>query len=104
MRIPKATLANVAFGGVFFMKRNFYIFSNGRLHRKENTLFFTNEQGEKKVIPIETVRSLYVFGEADFNVKFLDFLTQHEIMLHVFNYYGFYSGSIFPEKLYFPEK
>jgi len=80
------------------MKRNFYIFSNGRLHRKENTLFFTAESGERKIVPIETVHSLYVFGEADFNVKLLDFLTQHEVMLHVFNYYGFYSGSYIPRE------
>jgi CRISPR-associated protein Cas1 len=80
------------------MKRNFYIFSNGRLQRKENTLFFVSESGERKIVPIETVRSLYVFGEADFNVKMLDFLTQHEIMLHVFNYYGFYSGSYVPRE------
>ena len=80
------------------MKRNFYIFSNGRLHRQENTLFFTSESGERKIVPIETVRSLYVFGEADFNVKLLDFLTQHEVMLHVFNYYGFYSGSYIPRE------
>ncbi|MCK4313070.1 MAG: type I-B CRISPR-associated endonuclease Cas1 [Candidatus Cloacimonetes bacterium] len=80
------------------MKRDFYIFSNGRLHRKENTLFFTNEEGAKKVIPIETVRSLYVFGEVDFNVKFMDFLTKHEVLMHIFNYYGFYSGSYIPRE------
>ena len=80
------------------MKRNFYVFSNGRLHRKENTLFFTNEKGNRKIVPIETVRSLYLFGEVDFNVKLMDFLTKHEVMLHVFNYYGYYSGSYIPRE------
>ncbi len=80
------------------MKRDFFIFSNGRLHRKENTLFFTNNEGSKKAIPVETVRNLYVFGETDFNTKFFNFLSQNSIQLHLFNYYGFYSGSFIPRK------
>ncbi len=80
------------------MKRNYYIFSNGLIQRKDNTLFFINREGAKKVVPIETVRSLYVFGEADFNVKFLDFLTHNKIIMHIFNYYGFYSGSYIPRE------
>lgn len=80
------------------MKRDFYIFSNGRLQRKENTLFFLNEEGKKKVLPIEAVRNLYIFGEADFNTKLLTYLSQYQIILHLFNYYGFYSGSFVPRE------
>ncbi|MCF7911358.1 MAG: type I-B CRISPR-associated endonuclease Cas1b [Candidatus Cloacimonetes bacterium] len=80
------------------MERNFYIFSNGRLKRKDNTLFLINEEGEKKVIPIETVRNIYLFGETDLNTKLLCFLDKHDILLHVFNYYGYYSGSFVPRE------
>jgi len=80
------------------MKRNYYIFSNGLIQRKDNTLFFINREGAKKVVPIETVRSLYIFGEANFNTKFMDFLTHHKIIMHIFNYYGFYSGSYIPRE------
>jgi CRISPR-associated protein Cas1 len=136
------------------MKRPYYIFSAGRLIRKENTIFFfpTKEQkpeessegnsqastqeaataltpedsacgtepsdeeiltetlsdeqkesekalqGDKKVIPIEDIESFYCFGEMNFNSRFLNFLTQHQIPLHTFNYYGFYSGTYYPRE------
>ncbi len=80
------------------MKRDFFIFSNGRLKRKHNTLYFIKEEGEKKVVPIEAVRNLYVLGEMDLNTKLLNLLNQNQIMVHFFNYYGFYSGSFVPKK------
>ncbi|MGM0641734.1 MAG: CRISPR-associated endonuclease Cas1, partial [Thermotogota bacterium] len=45
------------------MKESIYIFSNGRLKRKENTLFFETEVGNKKFIPVENVKEIYAFGE-----------------------------------------
>ncbi|MDQ1317085.1 MAG: CRISP-associated protein Cas1, partial [Candidatus Poribacteria bacterium] len=75
------------------MKRNYYITRSGRLKRKDNTLFLEFETGEKKVIPIEDVEGLYLMGETDLNTKLLIFLAQQKIPLHVFNYYGYYSGS-----------
>lgn len=76
--------------------RNYYIFSNGRLRRKENTIYIENEKGEKKAIPIEDVDTIHVFGEVDLNTKLLNFLCQHGKTVHFYNYYGFYSGSLMP--------
>ena len=80
------------------MQRDYFIFSNGRLKRKDNTLFLINEKGDKKAVPIESVRNLYIFGEMDFNSKLFIFLNQNQAMVHIFNYYGFYSGSFIPRK------
>jgi len=82
------------------MKETIYIFSNGRLSRKENTLFFENENGEKNYLPIEHVKEIYLFGEFDLNAKILNFLSQKEIIVHYFNYYGYYSGTIYPREHY----
>jgi len=82
------------------MKETIYIFSNGRLRRKDNTLFFETEDGKKKFIPVENVREIFAFGEVDLNAKVLNFLSQKEIILHYFNYYGFYSGSFYPREHY----
>ncbi len=111
-------------------KQAFYIFSNGTLKRKENTIFFIPalKQEEKtiessppvdleeeeivfeleteeipnhpnrKAIPISNIDAFYVFGEVSFNAKFLNFLSQHRIPMHLFNYYGFYSGSYYPRE------
>jgi CRISPR-associated protein Cas1 len=77
------------------MGRSYYVFSSGRIRRKENTLFLENEGG-KKAIPIEDVSDLYFFGELDLNTKLVCFLSQKEITIHFFNYYGFYTGSFYP--------
>ena len=111
------------------MKRNYYIFSSGKLIRKNNTLYFepgkadepeeikededqievddeTIEGSEsiekdepkklpRKPIPVEDIESIYCFSELRFNTKFLNFLAQKNITLHLFNYYGYYSGSFY---------
>jgi len=79
------------------MKRNYYLFSNGRLRRKQNTIFLEMEK-EKKPIPIEDVEAFYAFGELDFNSDLIDFLCQNQVPIHFFNYYGYYSGSFYPRE------
>ncbi|MDD3841078.1 MAG: type I-B CRISPR-associated endonuclease Cas1b [Clostridia bacterium] len=79
------------------MKRNYYIFSNGRIKRKDNTICLENEKG-KKYIPINDIEALYIFGEVDFNSKVLNFFGQNNITVHIFNYYGFYTSSIYPRE------
>jgi CRISPR-associated protein Cas1 len=79
--------------------RNYYVLSNGRVRRHQNTLFIDQEStGAKRPIPVEDVESLYLFGEVDINTKVLNFLSQKKIPLHVFNYYGFYSGTYYPRE------
>jgi CRISPR-associated protein Cas1 len=80
------------------MKRNYYISSNGKLKRKDNSLSFSSEEGIAKYIPIEDVDSIYLFGELDINTSLLNFIGQKGITIHVFNYYGFYSGSFNPKE------
>jgi len=115
-------------------KQPFYIFSNGVILRRENTICFVpyvtqeevtvetdpsqyfdlDEQEEayalnpvkddklntasRRVIPINNIDSFFVFGEVNFNTKFLNFLTKYRIPMHLFNYYGFYSGSYYPRE------
>lgn len=82
------------------MKKTIYIFSNGELKRKQNTLYFETEDGKKKYIPVENTGEIQIFGEITINKKLLDFLSQSEIIVHFFNYYGYYSGSFYPREHY----
>lgn len=115
------------------MKRNYYIFTSGKLIRKDNTLYFepgeNNEPSEtesdndeisvddesiseavteeneprklpRKPIPVEDIDSIFCFSELRFNTKFLNYIAQKEITLHLFNYYGYYSGSFYPREPY----
>ncbi len=78
--------------------KNYYVLGNGRLRRNDNTLVLENADGQKRPIPVEDVDSLYLYGEVDVNTKALTFLASKKIPLHVFNYYGFYSGSYYPRE------
>src|SRR2546423_5228951 len=78
--------------------KNYYVLSNGRVKRENNTVTIENAEGQKKPIPVEDVDCLYLYGEVDLNTKFLNFLSSKKIPLHVFNYYGFYSGSYYPRE------
>jgi CRISP-associated protein Cas1 len=53
---------------------------------------------ERRVIPIEDVDALWAFGELELNARLLNFLAQHKVPVHFFNYYGFYSGSFYPRE------
>ncbi len=78
------------------MLKDHYIFSNGRLKRKDNTIYFLDEKENKRSLPVHQIENLYVFGEVDFNSALLNLLSQHEVHLHIFNYYGFYAGTFCP--------
>ncbi len=84
-------------GGKIMVEKSLYIFSNGELKRKDNTLFFETTEG-KKFIPITTVREIFLFGEVTFNSKLLDFLSQQQALVHYFNHYGYYSGTMYPRE------
>ena len=74
------------------MKKNIYVFNDGEFRRKDNTLYFQTEQG-KKYLPVEDISQIFVFGEVTVNKRFLEFVSQKEIIIHYFNNYGYYSGS-----------
>ncbi|ADO45625.1 CRISPR-associated protein Cas1 [Hydrogenobacter thermophilus TK-6] len=79
------------------MKKPLYIFSSGRLERRENTLSLETQEG-RKVIPINSVSEIKVFGELDINKRALEFLTRNQIPVHFFNHYGYYIGSFYPRE------
>lgn len=79
------------------MKKTLYFFSNGDLIRKDNTLFFEGESG-RRYVPVEDVSDIMVFSEISINKKLLEFLSQKEIILHYFNYYGYYMGTFYPRE------
>ena len=80
------------------MARNYYITQPGTLRRKDNTLYLEPENAPRIPIPIEDIDALYLYGELDLNTKLLNFLSQKHIAFHVFNYYGYYSGSYYPRE------
>jgi CRISPR-associated protein Cas1 len=74
-----------------------YIFSSGRLSRRQNTLFLETEDG-KRAIPIKQVSEIHVFGELDLNKRLLEFLTQNRVSVHFYNRFDYYVGTYYPRE------
>ncbi len=75
----------------------FYVFSDCQIKRKDNNISLI--KGDiKKDLKSEKIEDIYLFGEVELNTKLLNFASQKNIIIHVFNYYGFYSGSFYPKK------
>lgn len=80
------------------MKDSFYIYNNGTLRRKDNTLQFVTEDENKRDVPIERVGDMYIMSEMNFNTSLINLLGQNGVNVHFFNYYNFYIGSFYPRE------
>ena len=80
------------------MRESFYIYNNGTLRRKDNTLQFVTEDEIKRDVPIERVGDMYVMSEMTFNTSLINLLGQKGVNVHFFNYYNFYIGSFYPKE------
>jgi len=80
------------------MQESFYIYTNGALSRKDNTLRFVTEDKQKRDIPIERVGDIYVMSEMTFNTSLINLAAQYGVNMHFFNYYSFYTGSFYPRE------
>ncbi|NOH00238.1 MAG: type I-B CRISPR-associated endonuclease Cas1 [Ignavibacteriae bacterium] len=99
------------------MKQSIYLFSDTIIKRNSNTIivetikeddeyeteereneyFLSNEivipSGDKKYIPVENIEAIFAVGSLHFNSRFLYFLSQNNIPLHILNYQNRYAGS-----------
>ena len=80
-----------------------YIMSMGELTRKDNSLCFRKD-GKNVYIPVENTKEIFCFNEVSINSKLLDFLSQNNIIIHFYNYYGGYSGTYYPRDHYLSGK
>lgn len=104
------------------MKKIFFISTSGNLRRKDNTIFFEaasdlgNQWDENlnedilasayqntqssyainKCVPINDIDSICVLADITFNKRFLEFLGNYHIPLHIFSWFGNYKGSFTP--------
>ncbi|MFP4351298.1 MAG: type I-B CRISPR-associated endonuclease Cas1b [Puniceicoccaceae bacterium] len=95
---------------------NLFITRPGRIRREDNTLrlelldlpedqtpgdeddpLLEDRAVTKKLsLPVETVEAIWLFHETALNTRLLAFLSQKDIPLHVFNYYGHHVGTYLP--------
>ena len=64
------------------MDKSYYIYTGGKLSRKDNTLCFETAEGEKRDLPVEQIRDIYIMSEMSLNTSLLNFMGQKGIALH----------------------
>ncbi|MGC8771407.1 MAG: type I-B CRISPR-associated endonuclease Cas1b [Brevinematia bacterium] len=77
--------------------KDYYIFKSGRISRKDNSIFLETAEGNIP-IPVNDIDSLYLLGEIDLNTKAINFFAHNGIVIHFFNYYGWWTGSFYPRE------
>ncbi|WP_287408734.1 type I-B CRISPR-associated endonuclease Cas1b [Oceanithermus sp.] len=85
------------------MKRTLYVFQSGRLRRRHNTVCLEREGEdgvERRVLPIEQLREIHLFGEVTLNSRLLRFLARREVLIHVHDRHGWYTGTFYPREHY----
>jgi len=79
------------------MKVNFYLVKNGKLMRKENTVYFVSRE-KKFLLPIHKIHTIYVYGKVSVTSQVISYLAKNGVCIHFFNKYGFFEGSFYPRE------
>ena len=79
------------------MGGTFYIFKSGNLKRKDNNIVIQSLDGQRKNLKSETTDEIYLW-RSQHEHQIAKFSFSKGITIHVFNYYGFYSGSFYPRE------
>ncbi|MEM4308571.1 MAG: type I-B CRISPR-associated endonuclease Cas1b [Thermoplasmata archaeon] len=109
------------------MKVNYYILRNGKLLRKENTVYFVfakdesqpqpfsaevdgeevevetenlseKPEYERRILPIEQINSIFGIGRVSITSGVISFLAKQRIPVHFFGYYGHYESTLYPHE------
>ena len=75
----------------------YYLMEHGQLRRKEGTVQFHDGKASR-VMPVERIKELHIFGEVDISKKCLELLGQKGIIVHWYGYYGRYVGTYHPRE------
>jgi len=80
------------------MKKNdYYITQDGELKRKENTIYFENEN-TRRAIPVSNIYTIYAYGSLSITSGAVLFLGKKGIPVHFFDYYGWYKSTLYPRE------
>lgn len=77
--------------------KNIYI-EDAELSRKDNTIRLVKD-GKLKWLPIKKIKEINCIGGCTFTNEFLSLASQNRISIHMYSYYGNYSGSFFNKKV-----
>ena len=74
-----------------------YIFSEGDLFQKDFSIVF--RKNDKNIyLPIRNIKELYLFNNTTITTKLLELLGRQGITIHIFDFYGNYTGTFYPKE------
>ncbi|SRR5690554_134042 len=79
------------------MINNFYVLKKGTLSVKSKSIIFKSKDLETISIPIKQITDLYLFIDINPTSNVLKLILNHGIIIHYFNFYDYYLGSIIPK-------
>ena len=79
------------------MKNELYLIQDGELKRKENTVYFVNEN-TKRALPINRINSIFAYGSLSISSGIILYLGKKGIPVHFFDYYGWYKSTLYPRE------
>ena len=76
---------------------SFYITKEAIVKREGNTIYVVREK-EKRSIPIHNLRDITCLAPVTFKSGAIKYLLKSGIVVHFFNSYGFYEGTLYPRE------
>lgn len=73
-----------------------YIFSKGELSQNDYSILFKTSE-KNNYLPVKNIKELYLFSDCTLTTKFLQMCSNNGIMIHIFDYYGYYKGTFYPK-------
>ncbi len=77
------------------MAHSFYLYENGKLNKKNDTLLFECEN-EKIYLPITNIKDLYVFGCVSITKPLFELFNENKITVYFYNKIGHMIGKFIP--------
>ena len=50
----------------------------------------------RRYLPVETIEEIIIMGNAELDKSLIELLSEKGIVLHFFDYYGYYTGTYYP--------
>jgi len=79
--------------------RTLFIRSHGKLIRDKNTLAFVFPNKEKRYIPINQIKEIFVFSNVSLTSGAIKMLLYYRIPIHFYSKTGNYLGSLYPKNM-----
>lgn len=74
-----------------------YIFSKCDIAQNDYSIT-VKINNKNNYLPVKNIKELYLFSDCTLTTKLLQLCSKNQIILHIYDYYGYYCGSYYPKE------